>query len=102
MIKILLFLGLPSTDNVTLITVGGLLFAAAVIFGWLADTIMEQNSFGVVVNGVILVAGAGLGLWLLKYSAFHFPANFTVIATLAAATCAATLLLLAAFSRRFL
>jgi uncharacterized membrane protein YeaQ/YmgE (transglycosylase-associated protein family) len=101
MIKILLFLGLPSTDSVTLITVIGVLFGAAVIFGWLADTIMEQNSFGVVFNGIILILGAGLGLWLLKHSAFHIPTNFTLIATLAAASCAAMLLLLMAFSRRF-
>lgn len=100
--KILAILGLPYMDTTTMLVVAGLAFAAAVISGWIADLIMDQNSFGIATNGIILIVGGLLGLFLLKYSGFQYPASFIVIAMTCASVTAVTLLLLAAFLRRFL
>jgi uncharacterized membrane protein YeaQ/YmgE (transglycosylase-associated protein family) len=102
MAKILTLLGLPYMDTTTFLVVGGLAFAAAAISGWIADLIMDQHSFGISVNGMLLIIGGVFGLFLLKYSGFQYPASFVVIALTSASVSAVGLLLFAAFLRRFL
>lgn len=100
--KIFQLLGLPYMDTVTMVVVLGLVFSAAVISGWLADLIMGQHTFGIAMNGVILIIGGILGLFLLKYSGFQYKAAFLVAAMTCATISAVLLLLLFAFLRRFL
>jgi hypothetical protein len=102
MSKFLALLGLPYMDTVTMVVVLGLAFSAAVISGWLADLIMGQHSFGIATNGIILIAGSILGLFLLKYSGFQFQATFVVVAMTCASISAVCCLLLISFLRRFL
>jgi uncharacterized membrane protein YeaQ/YmgE (transglycosylase-associated protein family) len=102
MSKVLMFLGLPYMDTLTMVVVLGLAFSAAVISGWLADVIMGQNSFGIAMNGVVMVIGAIIGLFLLKYSGFQYRASFLVVAMTCASISAVVLLLLFAFLRRYI
>lgn len=99
--KILQLLGLPYMDTVTMVVVLGLVFSAAVISGWLADLIMGQHTFGIAMNGVILILGGILGLFLLKYSGFQYKTTFLVVAMTCASISAVFCLLLFAFLRRF-
>lgn len=99
--KFLAFLGLPYMDSVTLVVVLGLAFAAAVISGWLADVIMGQHSFGIAMNGIVLIAGSILGLVLLKHSGMQFKATFLVVSLVFASVTAVVSLLLIAFLKRF-
>ena len=102
MSKLLMLLGLPYMDTTTMVVVIGLAFSAAVISGWIADLIMGPNSFGIAMNGALLMLGGILGLFLLKYSGFQYRATFMVVAMLCAAVSAVVLLLLFAFLRRFI
>jgi uncharacterized membrane protein YeaQ/YmgE (transglycosylase-associated protein family) len=85
-----------------MVVVLGLAFSAAVISGWIADAIMGQNSFGIAMNGMVLIAGGILGLFLLKYSGFQYKTTFLVVAMTCAAISAVVLLLLFAFLRRYI
>lgn len=100
--KFLAFLGLPYMDTVTLVIVLGLAFAAALISGWLADLIMDEHSFGIPMNGIVLIAGSIVGLVLLKHSGMQFKATFLVVSMICASISAVALLLLMAFLKRFI
>lgn len=102
MTKLLMFFGLPHLDAGSLVLVLGLAFVACVIFGWIADSIMDSMSFGIAINGVLLLLGGILGLLLLKYSGFQYRLDFVFAAILFSSVSAVMVLLCFAFLRRYL
>lgn len=102
MIKILTFLGLPYMGTMTLLVVMGLAFCAAVVFGWIADTIMAQNSFGIAINGIILIVGAVIGLLILKHLSVQIKVDSTILYMMFAGVTAVVLLLIMTLLRRYI
>lgn len=62
---LILMLGLPDMSTPQLIIFLAIVGVAVLLFGWISDMLLRDGAFGVIINGIIVLAGAigGTLLW---------------------------------------
>lgn len=74
---LIVMLGLPDMSTPQLVVFLAIVAVGTLLFGWLSDMLLGDGAFGVVINGLLVLAGAILGtlLWRkLGYTIGHNPA----------------------------
>ncbi len=94
-------IGLPGQSFPIMLLIASGVGCACVILGWLADSILESISFGVVQNGVIMLIGAAITFWLWGRYGMTFKGQWGVMSLLAAGLGGGVALALAAIMRKF-
>lgn len=106
---LILMLGLPDMSTPQLIIFLALVGVGVLLFGWISDLLLRDGAFGIIMNGLIILAGAigGTLLWRkldyaatwrhLGYALGSNPAAITAFVALGAGL--ATLILLMAIRR---
>ncbi|RDJ23193.1 GlsB/YeaQ/YmgE family stress response membrane protein [Bosea caraganae] len=84
-----------------LILLAGLLAMVGFLAGWLADLILKEEGFGIIVNGLIVIAGALLGFMLWARMGYPVGNNKQFIAALVTAISGVLLLVSCGIGRRF-
>ena len=89
---LLMMVGLPDLPLLSLILVVTMIVLGAMMFGWFADMLLDQNAFGVAFNTGILLVGAFAGAWL--WHRYGIPTRFPAEAVRAVVAVGSGLLLL--------
>lgn len=107
--SLILMLGLPDMSTPQLVVFLAMVGVGVLLFGWLSDILLRDGAFGIVLNGLIILAGAigGTLLWRKLDYATTLRQMGYVIGTNPAATTAfvalgaglATLIILMAIRR---
>lgn len=74
---LILMLGLPDMATPQLVVFLAIVAVAVLLFGWISDMLLGDGAFGIIINGLLVLAGAILGtlLWRkLGYTIGHNPA----------------------------
>jgi uncharacterized membrane protein YeaQ/YmgE (transglycosylase-associated protein family) len=75
---------------------------ACVILGWLADSILESISFGVIQNGIIMLIGAAVTFWLWSWFGMTFKGQWGALSLCAAGFGGGVALMSAAIMRKYI
>lgn len=94
-------LGLSYLPNEQLLLLAAMAAVGAFVIGWLADVILDEASFGIIMNGLIVVAGAALGFMLWIRIGYPVSGNKLHVTALVTATSGVLLLVSLGISRRF-
>ena len=89
---LLMMVGLPDLPLLSLILVVTMIVLGAMMFGWLADLLLDDGGFGVMFNTGILLVGAFTGAWL--WHRYGIPTRFPAEAVRALIATGSGLLLL--------
>jgi uncharacterized membrane protein YeaQ/YmgE (transglycosylase-associated protein family) len=74
---LILMLGLPDMSTPQLVVFLSIVGVGVLLFGWISDMLLRDGAFGIIINGLMVLAGAILGtlLWRkLGYTIGHNPA----------------------------
>ena len=74
---LILMLGLPDMSTPQLVVFLSIVAVGVLLFGWISDLLLRDGAFGIITNGLLVLAGAILGtlLWRkLGYTIGHNPA----------------------------
>jgi hypothetical protein len=99
---VLNFLGIPYMSQTAFWFLAAMAFGLAVATGWLADALMDDLSFGIPFNAVLLTLGALGTYFLWRYAGLSFQNNFMYFFMGALGLGSAVFLLFCVFLRRFL
>ncbi len=99
---LLSMIGIPDIPTLHMIVLIGLAITCAMMLGWLADGILGHGGFGLVLNGLLLLAGAIVGAIVWRKLGFSVSGGPALATALAAAGSALTTLVLAGTIRRAL
>ena len=69
-----LMVGLPDMPLMSVVIVLAMIVLGAMLFGWLADLLLGDGGFGVMLNTGILLVGAFAGAWL--WHRYGIPTRF--------------------------
>lgn len=106
---LILMLGLPDMSTPQLVVFLAIVAVAVLLFGWISDMLLRDGAFGIILNGLIVLAGAvgGALIWRkldyatgwrqLGYAVGNNPAAITSLVALASGL--ALLILLIALRR---
>jgi uncharacterized membrane protein YeaQ/YmgE (transglycosylase-associated protein family) len=94
--------GLPGQDFSIMLLISTGIGCACVILGWLADSILEAISFGVIQNGIIMLIGAAITFWLWGYFGMTFKGQWGALSLCAAGFGGGVMLALGAILRKFI
>lgn len=72
--------GLAGLSFPMLILLASSVVVACIALGWLGDTILQGNSLGIAINGILLLAGFGLSLWLWRLTGLGLRNEFLPVA----------------------
>jgi hypothetical protein len=97
---LLSMVGIPDMPTLHMITLIALAVTSAIMLGWLADGILGDGGFGLVLNGVLLLAGAVIGAIVWRRTGYNVSIGQPAATALAAASSALTTLVLAGTIRR--
>ncbi|MCO5092800.1 hypothetical protein [Bosea sp. (in: a-proteobacteria)] len=71
---LLMMVGLPDMPLLSMMLVVTMILMGALTFGWLADLLLSDASFGVMFNAGILLVGAFAGAWF--WHRYGIPTRF--------------------------
>lgn len=98
--SLLLLLGLPNMPAPELAVLIGLVAVGALLLGWIADIILHEAGFGVILNGVIIIVGALIGVMLWQRLGLLVGSNQHLTAAIIAATSGIVLLISCGVGKR--
>jgi len=98
----LLMLGVPDMSTFNLYVVVALAVACAFALAWIADALLGDGAYGVILNTVILLAGAIIGTLLWRRFGISIKANPQVISATVATGSALLLLMTGTLLRRWI
>lgn len=96
----LLALGLPDVTIEWLLLILAIIVLCAIAFGWLADMVLGDGGFGVVLNAFVGLGAAALGAWAWQHFGMTTGDLRHVPKAAVAASSAAAGLFLAVITRR--
>jgi uncharacterized membrane protein YeaQ/YmgE (transglycosylase-associated protein family) len=99
---VLHFLGIPYMSQTAFWFLAAIAFSLSVAFGWLADALMDDLSFGIPFNAVLLTIGALGTYFLWRYAGLSFQHQFLYMFIGTLGFGSAIFLLFCVFLRRFL
>ena len=99
---LLSMVGIPDMPTLHMITLIALAVTSAIMLGWLADGILGDGGFGLVLNGMLLLAGAVIGAIVWRKTGYNVAIGQPAATALAAAGSALMTLVLAGTLRRVL
>jgi uncharacterized membrane protein YeaQ/YmgE (transglycosylase-associated protein family) len=98
---VLVLLGIPYMSSTAFWFLAAIAFSLAIATGWMADALMEDMSFGIPVNAVLLAIGALATYVAWRYAGLPFQHNYLYFFIGALGLGSACFLLFCAFMRRF-
>lgn len=93
---LLMMVGLPDMPTLSVVLVITMIGLGAMLLGWLADLLLDDSGFGVMLNTGILLVGAFTGAWL--WHRYGIPTRFPAEALRALIATGSGLLLLIAMA----
>ncbi len=97
---VLHLVGLQHAGSDTLIFIAALAFGVFLIVSWMTDMLMERLSFGIILNMILLMIGAVLGLIALGYFGMSPTRKDYLFAVFACLVSAVVVLLIPASLKR--
>jgi hypothetical protein len=94
-------LGPPYMPTEHMILLVGLTAIAVLLLGWIADTILHDEGFGIIANGLIMIAGGTLGLVLWNRLGYLAGGDQTFIKAITTAISGVALLVACGVGGRF-
>ena len=89
---LLIMVGVPDMPLLSVVLVIAMIMLGAMMFGWLADLLLDDGGFGTMFNTGILLVGAFIGAWL--WHRYGVPTRFPAEAVRAVIATGSGLLLL--------
>lgn len=89
---LLKMVGLPDMPTLSVVIVIAMILLSAMLIGWLADLLLDEAGFGVMLNTGITLVGAFTGAWL--WQRYGIPTRFPAEALRALIATGSGLLLL--------
>jgi hypothetical protein len=102
MLIVFAFFGLPGQSFGVMLLLTGAISTGCIIMGWLADLILEGISFGVLQNGLIMIAGAAISFWLWHRFGLTFKGQMGAISICAAGVGGGVALMSCAIIRKYI
>lgn len=99
--SLLLLLGLSSMPPSQLAVLAGFVGLLAVALGWIADAIMRDTGFGVLLNAALMLAGAMLGMLLWQHLGYAGGPSLSFNAAIVAGASGIALLIGCGAGKRF-
>jgi hypothetical protein len=96
------WLGLGGLSLGIMVMLASAIVIGCIILGYIGDTILEANSFGVAMNGVLMLAGAIMTLILWRYFEVGFRNEFLPMSLVAAGFGGGAMLMGSVIMRRYL
>lgn len=94
--------GLGGLSFPMLILLTGAVVVACIVLGWIGDTILQGNSFGIATNGILLLIGFGLSLWIWRKAGLGFRHEMLPLSLVVAGFGGGSLLMGSVVMRRYL
>ncbi len=99
---LILMLGLPDMSTPQLVVFLSIVAVGVLLFGWLSDTLLRDGAFGIILNGLVVLAGAILGTLLWRKLGYTIGHNPALTASLVALGAGMALLIVLTTIRRWL
>jgi hypothetical protein len=96
------WLGLGGMSLGIMVMLASAIVIGCIILGYIGDTILEANSFGVAMNGVLMLTGALATLILWRYFEVGFRNELLLMSLVAAGFGGGVLLMASVVMRRYL
>jgi hypothetical protein len=96
------WLGIGGLSFGIMVLLASAMVVGCIILGYIGDTILEANSFGIAMNGVLMLAGAVATLILWRHFGVGFRNELLPISLVAAGLGGGALLMGSVIMRRYL
>ncbi|WP_089176062.1 hypothetical protein [Bosea sp. AS-1] len=97
---LLMMVGFPDLPLLSLILVLTMIVLGALMFGWIADLLLNASAFGTGLNAGIILIGAFCGAWLWNRYGVHTPFDPDAMRAGVATASGLLLLLVLAITKR--
>jgi len=99
---LILMLGLPDMSTPQLVVFLSIVGVGVLLFGWISDALLRDGAFGIVINGLVVLAGAILGTLLWRKLGYTIGTNPAATGTFVALGSGLMLLIVITTIRRWL
>lgn len=72
---LILMLGLPDMSTPQLVVFLSIVGVGVLLFGWISDMLLRDGAFGIIINGLLVLAGAILGTLLWRKLGYTIGTN---------------------------
>ena len=72
---LILMLGLPDMSTPQLVVFLSIVGVGVLLFGWMSDLLLRDGAFGIIINGLLVLAGAILGTLLWRKLGYTIGTN---------------------------
>lgn len=97
---LIFILGLPNFSTLELTIFFTIVFFGAIIFGWVADAVLGEIGFGVVLNAFLFVIGAAIGAVIWQRLGYKIGTNAHLTKAIVAAGSGLCTLIVGSILRR--
>jgi uncharacterized membrane protein YeaQ/YmgE (transglycosylase-associated protein family) len=99
---LILMLGLPDMATPQLVVFLAIVGVAMLLFGWISDMLLGDGAFGIIVNGLLVLAGAILGTLLWRKLGYTIGTNPALTVSFVALGSGLALLVALSTARRWI
>jgi uncharacterized membrane protein YeaQ/YmgE (transglycosylase-associated protein family) len=99
---LILMLGLPDMSTPQLVVFLSIVAVGVLLFGWLSDMLLRDGAFGIIINGLLVLAGAILGTLLWRKLGYTIGNNPQLTVSFVALGSGLAMLLVLSTIRRWL
>ena len=99
---LILMLGLPDMSTPQLVVFLAIVAVGVLLFGWISDMLLRDGGFGIILNGLVVLAGAILGTLLWRKLGYTIGTNPALTVSLVALGAGMAMLIMLTTIRRWL
>ena len=99
---LILMLGLPDMSTPQLVVFLAIVAVGVLLFGWISDMLLRDGGFGIILNGLVVLAGAILGTLLWRKVGYTIGTNPALTVSLVALGAGMAMLIMLTTIRRWL
>lgn len=99
---LIVMLGLPDMSTPQLVVFLSIVAVGVLLFGWISDMLLRDGAFGIIINGLLVLAGAILGTLLWRKLGYTIGINPAATATFVALGSGLALLIALSTVRRWI
>ncbi len=95
-------LGMPDLPTAHLVVLVAIVAIAVLLFGWISDMLLRDGAFGIIVNGLLVLAGAILGTLLWRKLGYTIGTNPALTGSIVALASGLAFLIVLSTMRRWI